>query len=220
MNYADTKAKPLNNFENFKKDPDPKPPEAATPPVRRPTIEQIEEELNRREGGQELKKAVFGTVKNLIVIAAAAVLVANLLISVLLVSRSSMNPTLTDGEVVIALRWVKVNPGDIVAFHYNNKILLKRVIAKEGDLVDIGEDGTVYVNSEALEEPYLAEKSLGDCDIELPYEVPVGCLFVMGDHRSTSADSRIKEIGAIGSEYIIGKVFMRVWPLTKIGLPE
>ncbi|MCL2158064.1 MAG: signal peptidase I [Oscillospiraceae bacterium] len=183
-------------------------------------MEQIEEELNRREGGQELKKAVFGTVKNLIVIAAAAVLVANLLISVLLVSRSSMNPTLTDGEVVIALRWVKVNPGDIVAFHYNNKILLKRVIAKEGDVVDIGEDGTVYVNNEALDEPYLTEKSLGECDIDLPFEVPVGCIFAMGDHRSTSADSRIKEIGAISSEYIIGKVFMRLWPLEKIGLPE
>jgi len=187
-------------------------------PARRPTLEQIEEELNRRESGQEVKNVIFGTAKNLIVVAAAAVLVANLLIGVLLVNRSSMTPTLADGDVVIALRWVGVNPGDVVAFHYNNKILLKRVIAKEGDLVDIGEDGTVYVNNEALSEPYLTEKSLGECDIGLPYEVPVGCIFVMGDHRAISADSRLREIGAVSTENIVGKVILRIWPLPKIGL--
>jgi signal peptidase I len=187
---------------------------------RRPTLEQIEEELNRRESGQELGKVVSGTVKNLIVIAAAAVLVANLLLAVLLVNRSSMTPTLTDGDVVIALRWVSVKPGDIVAFHYNNKILLKRVIAKEGDLVDIGGDGTVYVNNEAIDEPYLTEKSLGECTIVLPYEVPVGCIFAMGDHRETSADSRLQEIGPVSSEHIVGKVILRIWPLNKIGLVD
>lgn len=188
--------------------------------ARRPTLEQIEDELNRRESGREMKKVLSDTVKNLIVIAAAAIVVANLLIGVLLVNRSSMAPTVSDGDVVIALRWVGVKPGDIIAFHYNNKILLKRVIAKEGDLVDIDEDGMVYVNNEALSEPYLTEKSLGECDIELPYEVPVGCVFVMGDHRETSADSRLREIGPVSSEYIVGKVIMRIWPLSKIGFPK
>lgn len=186
----------------------------------RPTLEQIEQELSRREGGRELKKVISDTAKNLVVIAAAAILVANLLIGVLLVNRSSMAPTLTDGDVVVALRWIGVKPGDIVAFHYNNKILLKRVIAKEGDLVDIGEDGTVYVNREALEEPYLAEKSFGECDIRLPYEVPVGCVFVMGDNRAISADSRLQEIGPVSSEHIVGKVILRIWPLSKIGFPK
>ena len=204
----------LRQFKNSEPEDD------KTTPTHRPTLEQIEEELNRREGGRELKKVVSDTVKSLIVIAAAAVLVANLLIGVLLVNRSSMTPTLTDGDVVIALRWVGVKPGDIVAFHYNNKILLKRVIAKEGDLVDIDEDGTVYVNGEATDEPYLTEKNLGECDINLPYEVPVGCIFVMGDHRATSADSRLQEIGPVSAENIVGKVIMRIWPLSKIGFPK
>lgn len=196
------------------------PENSEKPAARRPTLEQIERELDRRESGRELKKAIFDTAKNLIVIAAAAVLVANLLIGVLLVNRSSMVPTLADGDVVIALRWAGVNPGDIVAFHYNNKILLKRVIAKEGDLVDIGEDGTVYVNREAIDEPYLTQKSIGDCDIKLPYEVPVGSVFVMGDNRKTSADSRLQEIGSVGLEFIVGKVILRIWPLEKMGFPK
>ena len=187
---------------------------------RRPTLEQIEDELNRRESGREIKKTIFGTIKSLIVVAAAAVLVANLLIAVLLINRSSMNPTLTDGDVVLALRWAGAKPGEIIAFHYNNKVLLKRVIAKAGDWVDIGEDGTVFVNGEEIEEPYLEKKAYGECDIELPYQVPEGCVFVMGDNRAVSADSRQKDIGPVSSEHIIGKVFMRIWPLTKIGIPH
>ncbi|MCL2812987.1 MAG: signal peptidase I [Oscillospiraceae bacterium] len=188
--------------------------------ARRPTLRQIEEEIDRLESGRKMKKMLADTIKNLIVIAAASVVVANLLIGVLLVNRSSMAPTVSDGDVVIALRWVSVKPGDIIAFHYNNKVLLKRVIAKEGDLVDIDGDGMVYVNNEALSEPYLTEKSLGECDIGLPYVVPVGCVFVMGDHRETSADSRLREIGPVSSEYIVGKVIMRIWPLPKIGFPD
>jgi signal peptidase I len=188
----------------------------------RPTAKQIEEELIRLNTGKELKKAVSGTIKNLIVIAAAAVLVSNLLLSFMSVSRSSMSPTLKDGEVVIAVRWLGVNPGDIIAFHYNNKILVKRVIAQAGDRVFIDENGQVYVNNELLDEPYLngQGKSLGECDIEMPYQVPDGCVFVMGDQREVSADSRQKEIGAVKTELIIGKVFLRIWPLSDIGLPK
>ncbi|MCL1859391.1 MAG: signal peptidase I [Oscillospiraceae bacterium] len=182
----------------------------------RPSVEQINTELDRRVTWQEVKKAIIDTVKNLIVIAAAAVLVANLVISVVIVSRSSMNPTLYDGEVIVSLRWTSAKPGDIIVFYYNNNILMKRVIAKEGDWVNISDDGTVYVNEKALDEPYITEKSLGECDIEMPYQVPDGSVFVMGDNRKTSADSRLRDIGPVKTENIVGKAFLRIWPLTKI----
>ena len=190
--------------------------------IKRPTAQQIEDELIRIETGKELKKAVSGTIRNLIVIAAAAILVSNLLISVMSVSRSSMSPTLKDGEVVIALRWFGVKQGDIVAFHYNNKILVKRVIAQAGDRVNIDENGLVYVNDVLLDEPYLdnAAKCLGECDIEMPYIVPEDSIFVMGDQREISADSRQKEIGAVKTDLVIGKVFLTIWPLSDIGLPK
>ena len=184
---------------------------------RRPSVEQIEQEIKRHENNKELKKALSGAIKNLIVIAAATVLIANLLLSVLMVNRSSMSPTLRDGDIVITLRWVSAKPGDIVAFRYNNKILLKRVIAKAGDWVHIDDEGIVYINNEVLEEPYVTDRSLHECDIDLPYQVPDGTFFVMGDHRTTSADSRLREIGPINSEYVVGKVFLRIWPFTRLG---
>lgn len=188
--------------------------------IPRPTAKQIEDELIRIETGREIKKAVSGTIRNLVVLAAVAVLITNLLLSFLSVSRSSMNPTMKEGEVVVALRWFGANPGDIVAFHYNNKILVKRVIAKEGDIIDIKEDGAVYVNGELLDEPYVTEKSLGECDLVMPYQVPENSIFVMGDQRETSLDSRYGEIGAVKTDHIIGKIFLRIWPLPNIGLPK
>lgn len=179
-------------------------------------IRLLEQELVKRQTGPSVRKIIFGTFKSLIVIAAAVVLVTNLLISVMIVSRSSMTPVLRDGDVVIALRWFGVKPGDIIAFYYNNIIQIKRVIAKEGDWIDIKEDGTVYVNDNALDEPYLTDKYFGECDIELPYQVPVGSVFVMGDQRKTSADSRLKEIGPVRKENILGKVFIGIWPLSRI----
>ena len=176
----------------------------------------LEQDFERRKTKRAIRKIIYNTIKNLIVIAAVIVLITNLLISVMIVSRGSMNPTLQDGDIVVAVRWVDGNPGDVIAFYYNNIIQIKRVIAKEGDWIDIKEDGTVYVNKDILDEPYLTEKYLGECDIEFPYQVPVGSVFVMGDQRKNSIDSRLNEIGPIKKENIIGKVFIRIWPLSKI----
>ncbi|MCL2772549.1 MAG: signal peptidase I [Oscillospiraceae bacterium] len=199
----------INNTDNINKT------ENAVIP--RPTVEQIEQEINRIETGREIRKALSGTVKNIIVIAAAAILLTNLLISTLVVNnRSSMSPTMKDGDALIALRWVGVKPGDVIAFYYNNQIMLKRVIAKAGDWVNIDQDGTVYVNDKALDEPYITQKSLGNCDIDLPYQVPDGSVFVMGDNRASSADSRLQQMGPINTSQIVGKVFLRIWPLSRI----
>lgn len=120
-------------------------------------------------------------------------------------------------ELVICSKRSNFKSGDIVAFYFNNKILLKRVIGVAGDVIDITEDGTVYVNGEAIDEPYLEEKALGECDIELPYQVPDNRIFVMGDHRSTSIDSRSTTVGCVADEYVVGRVIMRIWPAGKIG---
>ena len=127
-----------------------------------------------------------------------------------------MGPNLEEGDIVVSVKSKEYQTGDIIAFYYNNKILVKRVIASAGDWVDIKEDGTVYVNGEELEEPYLSETALGDCDIELPYQVPESRIFVMGDHRSISVDSRSTAVGCIAEEQIVGKLVFRLWPITEI----
>jgi len=185
----------------------------------RPTAAQIEKEIERLETRKEIRKSIADTVKNLVFIAALAVLLSNLFISVLTVNKGSMHPNLRDGEAVVAFRAGGINQGDIIAFHYNNKVLLKRVIAKAGDWVSIDEHGTVYINGEALDEPYLIEKSYGEIDIEMPYQVPDGAYFVMGDQRASSADSRLAEIGPVSDEHIIGRIVMRIWPLDRLGAP-
>ena len=184
----------------------------------RPFSELIEAEITRRKSKREVKKAIFDTLRAILLIAAASVLLSTLLLSVLRVNRSSMSPTLKDGEIVIALKRVPVNRGDIIAFYYNNKLLVKRVTAKAGDWVDIDEDGTVSVNGVALDEPYVTEKAFGECNIRLPYQVPDGSFFVMGDHRVASLDSRSTEIGTVHKDMVEGKVFLRIWPLPKIKL--
>jgi signal peptidase I len=146
------------------------------------------------------------------------VLIATLVLTVLQVTGTSMEPTLQNGQIVVAVKNAKFQKGNIVAFYYNNKILLKRVIAKAGDTVIIQKDGTVLVNGKALNEPYLKEKSQGKCDIQFPYQVPDGKIFVLGDHRATSVDSRSSSIGCIENEFIVGKVVFRVWPLPQIGM--
>lgn len=180
-------------------------------------IEQFEQELEREKYKHRFYRTVFITLCILSVVAAMAVLAANLWFPVLKVNGSSMTPTLESGEVLVALKTDRMDTGDIIAFYYNNKILIKRVIAVSGDWIDIDKDGNVYVNDVAIDEPYLKEKALGDCNIELPYQVPESRIFVMGDHRSVSVDSRNTAVGCVSEEQIIGKIFLRVWPLKKIG---
>lgn len=183
----------------------------------RPSVADLEAELKRVRYQSRYQTVLRSTVFTLITVAAAAVLVATLWLPVLQIYGSSMTPTLQDGEIVFSFKTQKMATGDVIAFYYNNKILIKRVIANAGDWVDISEDGTVYVNDEELVEPYINEKSLGDADIELPYQVPTGKFFVMGDHRETSADSRHTSVGCIAPDQVVGKILFRVWPLDQFG---
>ena len=183
----------------------------------KPSVEQLEAELKRERYKNRYRTVLRSTVYTLITVAAVAVLVATLWLPVLQIYGSSMTPTLQDGEILFSLKTDRLKSGDIVAFYYNNKILVKRVIAQPGDWVNFDEDGTVYVNSVLLEEPYLTEKALGECDIELPYQVPEGRVFVMGDHRSTSIDSRSSVVGCVEREQIVGKIIFRIWPLGRLG---
>lgn len=183
-----------------------------------PTAQQVETEIRRVKYRKRYRSVLRSTVFTLITVAAAAVLVATLWTPALRIYGASMSPTLTEGEIVISVKTGRFQPGDIVAFQYNsNKILVKRYIAGPGDWVDIAEDGTVYVNGEILEEPYLTETAFGECDLELPYQVPESRIFVMGDNRAVSVDSRSSVIGCVSEEQIVGKVLFRVWPLGDFG---
>lgn len=184
----------------------------------RPSVELLEAELGRVKYRQRYRVVLKSTLYTLITVAAIAVLVATLWLPVLQIYGNSMTPTLQDGEIVFSVKTSDLEQGEIVAFYYNNKILVKRVIAGPGDWVDIcPETGEVSVNNVVLDEPYLVEKSYGDADIEFPYQVPDGKIFVMGDHRSTSVDSRHTAVGCVAEEQIVGKIVFRVWPLQQFG---
>lgn len=183
-----------------------------------PSVEQLEKALKASKRSGNYSKALRSTLYSLLVVAAAAILIATLVMPILHVSGSSMTPVIGDGDIAAVIRGSEFERGDIIAFYYNNKVLVKRVIAFAGEWVDIDTRGNVYINNELLDEPYLTEKALGNCDIKLPYQVPADKLFVLGDHRSTSADSRSLIIGPVSDEQILGKVFLRVWPLNKFGL--
>lgn len=186
------------------------------PPVL-PTVQQLEAELKREKYRGRYWKKLRGTVAVLVVVAATAVLISNLLLPILRIYGSSMTPTLVNGNIVAAVRNGTYQRGDVIAFYYNNKILVKRVIGMPGEWVDMDDSGNVTIDGEPLEEPYLTEKALGECDIELPYQVPEGRYFVMGDHRSVSSDSRSSQVGCVSEEQIVGKLLFRLWPLDEIG---
>ncbi len=183
-----------------------------------PTVQQLEAELEREKYRHRYRLALRSTIYTLVTVAAVAILTATLFLPVLKIYGSSMSPTLREGEIVLSVKNAGFRQGDIIAFYYNNKILVKRIIAGPGSRVDISEDGTVYVDGERLEEPYLEEPSLGECDIELPYQVPDGRYFVMGDHRSTSVDSRSTTVGCVAEEQIVGRIVFAVWPFRSLGL--
>ena len=185
-----------------------------------PAIAELESELKREKYKKRYRSVLRSTIYSLISVAAVAVLIATLWLPVLQIYGNSMTPTLEDGEIVFSVKTSDFEIGDVIAFYYNNKILVKRVICGPGDWLNIDSDGTVYVNDVEIEEPYVTDKAFGDCNIELPYQVPDGKIFVMGDHRSTSVDSRNSVVGCVAQEQIVGKIVFRIWPFERIGIVD
>ena len=180
-----------------------------------PTVAALQKELKRERYKRRYRRLLRSTVNALIVVAAIAALVATLLLPVLQIAGNSMEPSLKDGEIVLLVKTDKLKTGDLCAFYYSNKILIKRVIATPGDYIWIEADGTVFLNGEPLDEPYVAQKSLGECDVEFPYQVPENNYFVMGDHREISVDSRSSVIGCIATDHLIGKILFKFWPVSE-----
>lgn len=182
-----------------------------------PSLEQIKREREKLKYKKEFHRTLRHVIGVLLVAAAVSVLLATVFFPILRVSGVSMEPTLEDGQIIVLEKSGKFKTGDLIGFYYQNKILLKRVIGSAGDYIDIDTDGSVYVNDEKLDEPYLKDQALGECDINLPYQVPDGKIFVMGDHRSKSIDSRSKLVGCVSDEQVVGRVVFRIWPLKSIG---
>ena len=182
-----------------------------------PKTEAIRTAYEKISYRDRLRKSIMSTTNTLIVVAAIAVLVAMLFLPVLRIYGQSMNATLVSGELVVSLKGAKFETGDVIAFYYNNNILVKRVIANSGEWVDIDLDGNVYVNQQKIDEPYLNEKAYGEPNIDFPYQVPDGRVFVLGDNRPVSVDSRNTSVGCVTSEQIVGKIVFRIWPLNRIG---
>ena len=182
-----------------------------------PSFSELNKEQQRLRTRKTYQRAFFKTIGVLCVVAAISVLLTTLWMPVLQIYGSSMSPTLEPGELVLSVKNEKLETGDVVAFYQGNKLLIKRVIATSGQWVDISNDGVVTVDGQVLDESYIKELSLGNCDIELPHQVKEAHYFIMGDNRDTSLDSRANTIGDIAEEQIEGKVVFRVWPLNKFG---
>ena len=185
-----------------------------------PEIDELKAELDRVKYKTKYVNVLKSTIYTLVVVAAFAVLVATLWMPVLQIYGSSMTPTIDEGQIVISVKGKNFEQGDLVAFYIGNKLLVKRIIACPSDYVLVDENGTVFVNGTELYEPYVSEKSFGECDIEYPYQVPDSKYFLMGDHRETSVDSRVSVVGCIPEEQIVGKIVFRVWPVSDFGIIE
>ncbi len=182
-----------------------------------PSTDTIRQELDRYTYRRNFMRTLRNTIFTLVVVAATTILVAVLLMPILRIYGTSMNGTVNNGDLVVSIKRADFKTGDVIAFYYNNNILVKRVIAKSGDWVDIDEEGNVYVNQKLLNEPYLSSKALGETNIELPYQVPEDRIFVMGDNREVSVDSRNTAVGCVTGEQIVGKIIFRVWPFAGFG---
>ena len=181
-----------------------------------PEVELLEKEVNRELYKRRFRRILRSSFNTLIVVAAIAALIATLVLPVLQIAGTSMEPSLNDGDIVVLEKTDRFKRGDLCAFYFSNKILIKRVIGVPGDYIVIDQDGTVFVNNQELIEPYVSEKALGECDTEFPYQVPENYYFMMGDHRETSIDSRSSVIGCIAEDQIIGKILCKVWPLSEL----
>ena len=180
-----------------------------------PELGLLQKELKRERYKRRFRRLLRSTVNALIVVAAVAALIATLVLPVLQIAGTSMEPSLNDGDIVLLVKTDRLKTGDLCAFYYSNKILIKRIIGTPGDYLWINPDGTVYLNGTELQEPYVSEKALGECDVEFPYQVPENSYFMMGDHRETSIDSRSSVIGGIAEDQIIGKILCRIWPISQ-----
>ncbi len=188
--------------------------EALTPLPATEDIRSAYETVSYRD---RLRKSIVSTTNTLVVVAAVAVLIAMLFLPVLRIYGQSMNNTLVSGELVVSLKGASFETGDVIAFYYNNNVLVKRVIANSGDWVDIDLDGNVYVNQQLIDEPYIKEKAYGEPNIDFPYQVPEERIFVLGDNRAVSVDSRSTSVGCVTQEQVVGKIVFRIWPLSRIG---
>lgn len=182
-----------------------------------PSSEQIETAILKTKYSQKYKKVLKSTLSSLIVVAAIAVLIATLMLPVLQIQGSSMEPTLNDEEIVVLVKTSKLKRGQLCCFSYQNKLLIKRVIGVPGDNINIDENGYVYVNNEQLDEPYILDRALGECDITFPVRVTENHYFILGDHRSTSIDSRSSAVGLVDTEQVVGRIFFRIWPFKDMG---
>lgn len=180
-----------------------------------PQLDILQKELKRERYKRRFRRLLRSTVNALIVVAAIAALIATLVLPVLQIAGTSMEPSLNDGDIVLLMKTGNLKTGDLCAFYFSNKILIKRIIATPGDYLWINDDGTVYLNGSELHEPYISEKALGECDVEFPYQVPENSYFLMGDHRETSIDSRSSVIGCVAEDQIIGKILCKFWPLSE-----
>ena len=181
------------------------------------TVEPLEAELRRIKSKGRYHQVLISTISSLITVAAIAILGATMMFPVLRIWGSSMTPTLEEGQIVLSLKGSRFDTGDVIAFYYNNMILVKRVIAGPGQWVDIRDNGAVYVDDKPLDEPYVTAPGLGECNIDLPYQVPDGRYFVMGDHRTTSVDSRSTTVGCVAAEQVVGRIVLCIWPLEDFG---
>lgn len=181
-----------------------------------PELALLQKELKRERYKRRFRRLLRSTINALVVVAAVAALIATLVLPVLQIAGTSMEPSLNDGDIVVLVKTDRLDTGDLCAFYYSNKILIKRIIATPGDYLWINPDGTVFLNGNELHEPYVSEKALGECDVEFPYQVPENSFFMMGDHRETSIDSRSTVIGCIMQDQIIGKILFKIWPLEEI----